>query len=308
MNVRAIVSGYPPVQGAGAEWYLHSVLRWLQGRGHCCQVTITGKDWSAYPDEFQGIAIDPLRQIQPDWPDVILSHLGGLPVARKMTKHAPLVHLNNNDWSHTHAPTAKLQVFNTNWVAQRAGTKGIVVYPPVIYRDYSVSVKLKQGRITLVNLMAEKGAAIFWALAQRMPEQPFMAVKGGWGQQIIPDPLPPNVRLVDNTPKMRRVYAETKLLLVPSDYESFGRVAVEAACSGIPVLASPTEGLQESMGTDGAHWVSGGIDAWQIATQHALEGRMPFQGENGRRRAKALEAITADQLIDLEFHLERIAS
>jgi glycosyltransferase involved in cell wall biosynthesis len=307
VNVRAVVSGYPPVQGAGAEWYMHSVLRWLQARGHCVEVALTGKDAASYPDEYQGVPIDPLRQILADWPDVILSHLGGLPVARKMTKHAPLVHLNNNDWSHTHAPTAKLQVFNTHWVAKRAATKGVVVYPPVVYRDYAVKVRPKQGRITLINLMPEKGSGIFWALARRMDPQPFMAVKGGWGTQIIPSTLPGNVKLVENTPKMRRVYAETRLLLVPSDYESFGRVAVEAACSGIPVLASPTEGLLEAMGAEGAHWVRGGVDSWEIAIQAHLEGRLPEQGERGRARARELERITHDQLLDLEHELERIA-
>jgi len=35
---------------------------------------------------------------------------------------------------------------------------------------------------------------------------------------------------------------------MPSQYESWGRVAVEAMASGIPVVAHPTIGLKESCG------------------------------------------------------------
>ena len=43
------------------------------------------------------------------------------------------------------------------------------------------------------------------------------------------------MRVVDHTTDMRSVYAQTRVLLVPSVYESYGRVALEAAASGIPL-------------------------------------------------------------------------
>ena len=44
------------------------------------------------------------------------------------------------------------------------------------------------------------------------------------------------------------VYARTRLLLMPSRSESFGRVGLEAAASGIPTIASPVEGVPEVLG------------------------------------------------------------
>lgn len=307
VKIRAVVSGYPPVQGAGAEWYLHTLLRHFRNQGHDAQVVITGNGFDGYyPDEYQGVSIDAERVALRGWADVIITHLGGLPTARAMAKASktPLVHLNNNDWSWTHAPQAALQVYNSKWVAKRASTKGVVVYPPVWIEDYET---VPGESVTLINLMVEKGSGIFWALAKRNPSVSFLAVRGGWGAQVIPAHVPGNVSIIDNTPDMRRdVYARTRILLVPSDYESFGRVAVEAACSRIPVLASPTQGLQESMGSDGAHWVEGGIDAWEKALQTTLAGMTPYQGGQGRARVEELAALSAEQLDDLEWRLERL--
>jgi 1,4-alpha-glucan branching enzyme len=49
-------------------------------------------------------------------------------------------------------------------------------------------------------------------------------------------------------------YAEAELVLVPSEYEPFGLVALEAMQHGCPVLASATGGLAENIGAD-----SGGV-------------------------------------------------
>lgn len=306
MKIRAYVSGYPPVQGAGAEWYLHTMMRDFRNRGHDVQVVITGKAQKDYPDEYQGVCIDPEKVALRGWPDIIIGQLGGLPTARTQARstRTPLVHINNNDWSWRHAPTAALQVYNSEWVAKRAGTKGIVVHPPVWAEDYAVTPGYA---VTLINLMAEKGAAIFWRLAERNPDVPFLAVRGGWGAQVIPPRLPMNVVLLENTPDMKEVYRRTRILLVPSDYESFGRVAVEAAVSGIPVLASLTPGLRESMGPLGAHWVEGGVDAWQGALQAHLEGSYAFQGQRGQDRVAELNDLSIEQLDDLEYRLKRLA-
>jgi glycosyltransferase involved in cell wall biosynthesis len=92
-------------------------------------------------------------------------------------------------------------------------------------------------------------------------------VVGGYGEQIIRDDLP-NMEIVPHTPGDRMakdVYARTKILLAPSAYESYGRVAVEAMCSGIPVIAHPTPGLLESLGDAGTFCDRDDLDAWEAA-------------------------------------------
>ena len=78
----------------------------------------------------------------------------------------------------------------------------------------------------------------------------------------------PNVEWVGHVPghQMReRVYARTKVLLMPSVYESFGRTAVEAMVSGIPVIAHPTPGLCEALADAGIYAHRDDLDAWQAA-------------------------------------------
>jgi glycosyltransferase involved in cell wall biosynthesis len=58
-----------------------------------------------------------------------------------------------------------------------------------------------------------------------------------------------NVILTPNTPDMRPIYARAKVLLALSLWwESFGRVAAEAAMNGIPTIASSSGGLLEACG------------------------------------------------------------
>jgi len=62
------------------------------------------------------------------------------------------------------------------------------------------------------------------------------------------------------------VLARTRVLLVPSSYESWGRAAVEAMAAGIPVVASPTPGLVEALGADWPFFAPHtNLDAWERA-------------------------------------------
>jgi glycosyltransferase involved in cell wall biosynthesis len=50
---------------------------------------------------------------------------------------------------------------------------------------------------------------------------------------------------------MREVWSQTKVVLMPSEYESYGMVAAEACVNGIPVIAHPTKGLVECLDSAG---------------------------------------------------------
>ena len=82
-----------------------------------------------------------------------------------------------------------------------------------------------------------------------MPRHKFLAVKGAYGQQVVPDVVPPNVDVIENAPGVRdRVLARTRVLIQPSEYESWGMASGEAAASGVPVVVCPTAGLREQHG------------------------------------------------------------
>jgi glycosyltransferase involved in cell wall biosynthesis len=82
------------------------------------------------------------------------------------------------------------------------------------------------------------------------------------------------------------VYARTRILLMPSDYESWGRVGVEAVASGIPVIAHPTEGLTESLGPAGTFCDRDNVDVWQKAIE-MLDDPAVYRAASRRAKARS---------------------
>ena len=109
--------------------------------------------------------------------------------------------------------------------------------------------------ITLVNANVNKGVHQFLELAKRMPNRKFLGVRPYYGELWVP-PAPSNVEWIPFDDDVRNILKRTRILLMPSEYESFGRIAVEAMYNGIPVLYSKpdpnskspsgtTEGMEE---------------------------------------------------------------
>jgi glycosyltransferase involved in cell wall biosynthesis len=154
-----------------------------------------------------------------------------------------------------------LVVYNSDWRHDQDRWPGasVVVHPPVVADDYRTT---PGDAYTLIGLSERKGVSLFYALAARCPQRSFVGVKGGWGDQVVPDPLPTNVTILENTRDMRSVYGRTRVLLVPSQHESFGRVGVEAGVSGIPTIAAPGPGVEEALGAGALYAPADDPDAW----------------------------------------------
>jgi len=142
------------------------------------------------------------------------------------------------------------------WPSQIQRTE---VVRPILHREKVIIADEFQGDcITLINANQNKGVHVFVELAKRMPDRKFLGVLPYYGELRVP-PTPPNVEWVPFQDDIRVVLKRTRVLLVPSYYESFGRVAVEAMVNRIPVLYSKinpksvypggsTEGLQSWIG------------------------------------------------------------
>lgn len=213
-----------------------------------------------------------------------------------------------------------LVVFNSDWIRRETNwnDESTVLHPPVFKENYMVE---QPGEyITQINLSPKKGGKLFWEIAEAIPEKKFLGVVGKGNDQIIPEPKPGNVKIVEYTSDVREIYDKTKILLMPSQgygsqhrwsehlwTESYGRVGVEASLSGIPVLAYPTPGIKEALGDAGIYcdmeistWISelkrlSDSDQYEAASKQA---RLIGDRINPIQDIKRLESLLITRLKD----------
>lgn len=293
MRIAAVVHYYLPVHRAGAEVMLHGLLQPLVARGHMVEVWATDQDGECTVD---GVTVHSGRPDVVD-ADVVVSHLKEVGAARVLARRgrARLVQVLHSDapWiARDVARGASLYVANTHWAADRLQphmrAPHLVVHPPVWPERHRA---VPGDAVTLVNPLPEKGAGLFYELAERMPEVPFLVVEGGYQrhEQVRCDDLP-NVTWQPATADMRRdVWARTRVLLMPSEFESYGLCAVEAAASGIPTIATRTEGLLEALGDAGTWAAPGDAGQWEKALRTLLGDGWPEASARACARAESLE-------------------
>ena len=120
-----------------------------------------------------------------------------------------------------------------------------------------------------MNANQNKGVHVFIDLAKRMPDRKFLGVIPYYGELRLP-PAPGNIEWVPFDDDIRTILKRTRILLAPSYYESFGRIAVEAMLNRIPVLYSKP--LEKSMYPGGS---TEGLHAWIQPAGIACEREMP---------------------------------
>lgn len=307
LRVLARVHAYPPLYNAGAEWMLHSMLRALVERGHEVTVSLSRYSSAREPYEFDGVKVAPLASnldlgSAVRRADVVVSHLENVPSAGALargfgTRFVAVGH-NTHAKSLRDAADAALVVYNSEWMAEQADqyygeyppgpAASVVVRPLVFAGDYAT----EPGEcVTLVNLDVAKGGQVFFELARRLPDQKFLGVRGAYGEQAIPTQIPDNVELVDHMSghDMReQVYARTRVLLMPSAYESWGRVGVEALASGIPVVSHPNPGTVEMLGSAAILADRGDVEAW-VETLTRLDDADEYKAASERAKARFAE-------------------
>lgn len=210
--------------------------------------------------------------------DVMITHLGGTPAAKRASrktglKVVQLVH-NTSEYSVGFLGAGcDLAVYNSEWVSAYHYTRResrlvkswqgdgrstvnrrvLTHWPSIVVRPPATEPRARierpdDGYVTLVSMVPNKGPEIFYALAEANPRLPFMGVRGGYEAWLEDIRQTKNVRIHPHTRDMASVYKDTSVILMPSKYESYGLVAVEAMARGIPVIATDTPGLRECAG------------------------------------------------------------
>ena len=136
----------------------------------------------------------------------------------------------------------------SQWLTDQYRKIGIESTPlplPMNLEDV-VSLEHYPVYITMVNLAVHKGRMLMVTLLnevyRRRPDIPFLIVRSNAPAM----PVPPNAIYLANQPFPRDIFAQTKILLVPSVFEEpGGRVAVEALLNGVPPIVSDRGALPE---------------------------------------------------------------
>ncbi|MBA3830212.1 MAG: glycosyltransferase family 4 protein [Taibaiella sp.] len=194
------------------------------------------------------------------WSDIMLTHLEYCNWTIQMGRifKKPVIYISHNTHFDAYAflsdnPQVGI-IYNSEGMKLQSPFTNpcIVLHPSVDHKKYNVNPDpINSPYITMINCNENKGGKLFCRIAAAMPERKFLAVAGSYDEQFIPGLS--NVIIRPNGPDILPVYQMTRILLMPSRYESWGMTATEAMSNGIPVIACPTFGLKENLGEAGIY-------------------------------------------------------
>jgi hypothetical protein len=183
-------------------------------------------------------------------------------------------------------------VTNSRFMADRIGRLWSrtcdVVYP--VPEWSTVDARGASGPFTtFFNPLPHKGLNVAHTLVmRRFPKRPFLFVEGFIDPEAHGIALSRSGNLVHarRSPNVATIYMMTSTVIVPSQWEEpFGRVALEAMYNRVPVIASRTGGLIESVGAGGVLIDDfSNVDRWAEAIESL---------EDPRRRAELIAAGSA---------------
>lgn len=320
MNILASIHLYPPKHNCGAEWMLHHILKDLQSKGHGIKVLLHQANKYAIRNNytFEGIDVFP-----PDpeviegllgWSHCILTHLDytNWTIYNGGRFNKPIIHFAHNPhFYQSIADAAKNQyvVYNSEWIGEKLNykRKSFVLRPPIDYRQHDLKQNVQENEyITLINLNKNKGGHILYEIARQMPNKKFLAVKGSYDTQIVE--YLPNVKVVENSTDIKKYYKDTRILLVPSENESWGMVATEAMCSGIPVICTATEGLSENCDKAGIYIKDrNDIKSW-VSEITKLDDKKAYEAASRKAKARSRELDPRKTLDEFEAWLREVVN
>jgi len=175
------------------------------------------------------------------------------------------------------------------------------VNPYLPLRNYTIHNSI----VCLINCNKNKGSSQFNELADKMKDVQFLGVKGGYGDQDIKNPAPSNLTYMENQKDIKVVYKKIGILLMPSLKETWGRTAVEAMASGIPVIHSEAAGLVECVGGAGILCQRDDIDAWAAAIRRII-GDPAYREHLRQNGFKRIQEIDDEQRRGLDELMHKI--
>jgi len=276
------------------------------------------------------------REIYQDRPDLILAQqyaiqqgvkIGaelGIPVI--VTQHGP------GQWGHANINNNYF-LFNSHHLLKTELTKNPfqhydVINPRIDCDKFRLSPPTdpeepKPRFITFFGRPTkEKGIDLFIQLAKRisnpynsLSHELFLCVGGNkddiakyveQGKELNGGNLLTNLRFEEFTKVPEDVYKRTRLLLIPSQYESFGMVAIEASLCGIPVISTALPGIKEAT-NNRSNYVDSfdDVDMWEMKIREVLNN-IEEQCNTAKEIGKSYQDRYEKQLDAVKYNIERL--
>lgn len=280
MKILFSIHLFYPRHCAGAESYVCHLAEYLLTQGHECKVLLHQAQIYKIeePYDYRGIMVYPFHRGYAwelmHWCTHVVSHLEYInwSIQIAQMRKIPVFFISHNTWDYPCINQRHLKeedkypvnvIYNAHWMAEKLQypQRSIVLHPPLNASKVDREMHAEANEyITLINCNERKGGSIVKELVKRMPDKKFLLVLGAYDEQIIPQK--PNVTCATNSSDVLKFYRMTRIMLVPSAYESWGMVASEAMANGIPVICSATPGLKENVGESGAIVNSVNMERW----------------------------------------------
>lgn len=307
MRILGVVQGF--AYGRGRATTMVEFLAPLAAAGHAVDVSVT----AVVPrDVMDGIRVRRFRDLDPKARHDVIIYNSGLPAnALDTIRRMPGRKLMCQHSYQTTDPGLRFadKVWFPSRVAEQAHAQripaGRFVVPPPIDPD---RYRTTPGDMISLSLSSPwKGGQLVAHMAAAMPRHQFLVVKDGRGNGVGLFRGLRNVELVDFM-NPRDFYSRTRVQLFPSRSETYGRVGVEGAISGIPLVASLDPGIREAMHargiyldrTDTRAWVQTvnrlmtDEDAWTVASRDvAVRGQDVHYEQDQQLFLREVEALAA---------------
>lgn len=201
-------------------------------------------------------------------------------------------------------------IANSGYVAnklyEKSGIRAEIITPLVLPEKYRVCST--RETVVFVNPVVQKGVEISLRLAEERPDIPFDFVecweRGSMVRYSERVRRAKNIRWHKSQSDVRKIYGRAKLLLMPSQWEeAWGRCATEVQVNGIPVLASRSGGLPESVGPGGILVEPNApIDDWLAALSRMWDDKQQYeffvqQALNHSQRPEIQPDVIVDRMV-----------